>query len=309
MPVVRPIQFDDLEELRDLLDGVFRRPRGVFDQSQLTDFPLVFRESNFGNCRVLVEDGRIVSHSALWPRELMARGRRLSVGILVSVATEPENRERGYAAALVRDLMQTMHEDGFDFCVLWTGVPDFYRKLGWEAVTAQGELLTVSPEHLRDVDDELDVVAFDPAAHLEGVLELQSADRLRMSREREEALSLLTLPKVPVRVAIRDDRVEAWLAHGQACNKQGLIDYGGSLAGILDLVRHVFRSDPYLKELNWPAFGGREDLIDWARVNGVPNESLISSKGFGVEMVYVLNRQLWDSDLRNEWFVWGLDWA
>src|SRR5688500_15147386 len=101
MPTLRPTREEDLPAPGELLDGIFRRPRGVTDQSMLTDFPLVFAPPNWRNCRVVFEDGRLVAHAGLWPRELVVDGRRLTVGVLVSVATNPDSRQRGYAAQAV----------------------------------------------------------------------------------------------------------------------------------------------------------------------------------------------------------------
>ncbi len=64
MPTIRPTREEDLKELGDLLDGIFRRPRGITDQSMLTDFPLVFAPDNWCNGRVVFEDGKLVAHAA-----------------------------------------------------------------------------------------------------------------------------------------------------------------------------------------------------------------------------------------------------
>ncbi len=310
MAELRAVEPVDVEELRSLLDGIFRRPRGVFDQTQISDFPLVFRESNFANCQVIVKDGRIVSHAAVWPREIEDRGRILKAGILVAVATLPDYRRRGYAAQLVQSLMQKMRKERYDFCVLWTAVPDFYSQLGWEAVVPSGRLLQVSAEDLTGLaDDEFSIVPFDSEQHLDALCQMLDQDALRMKRNAEEASALLTLPKVPVHVALRGGRVDAWLAHGRAVNKQGLIDYGGSLDGILSLARKVLHGSQDVDSAHWMAFGGRPDLVGWAESHRIQSERLQSSKGGGVEMVYVVNPSSFDADLREKWFVWGLDWA
>ena len=74
MTVLRPAKTDDLVPLAELLNEVFRRSRGIADQDVITDFPLVFSESNRCNCRMILCDGRVVSHAALWPRELTVQG-------------------------------------------------------------------------------------------------------------------------------------------------------------------------------------------------------------------------------------------
>ena len=74
----RPATHSDLPQIIDLLDKIFRREKGVEDQSVLTDFPLVFDDDNLANCRVIERDGRIVSHAAVWPQGPQRRRRRLA---------------------------------------------------------------------------------------------------------------------------------------------------------------------------------------------------------------------------------------
>jgi predicted acetyltransferase len=132
MPTIRPTREEDLPFLADLLDGIFRRSRGIMDQSMLTDFPLVFAPANWRNGRVVFQDDRLVAHAALWRREAVIHGQRLVIGVLVCVATHPDYRRRGYAAQAVMSLQAQMDEEEYDLGLLGTGVPDFYRKLNWE---------------------------------------------------------------------------------------------------------------------------------------------------------------------------------
>ena len=134
MSTVLPITNEDLDPLGRLLDDIFRRRHGVTDQHILTDFPVVFAPENRRNSRIIVEDGKVVSHAALLPCELVVGDQRLRAGGIAVVATHPDYRLRGFAASLMRDLQRTIHEEGFDLGFLWTSVPDFYRSLGWEIV-------------------------------------------------------------------------------------------------------------------------------------------------------------------------------
>ena len=53
---IRAITRADLPAVAQLLNDIFRHQHGVFDQDVVTDFPLVFIEPNFGNCRVIEVD-------------------------------------------------------------------------------------------------------------------------------------------------------------------------------------------------------------------------------------------------------------
>ena len=306
----RATEPDDISELGQLLDDVFRRSKGIIDQSQLTDFPLVFSPTNFSNSRVIVEDGRIVSHAALWPRELIIDGQRLKAAVIVSVATQPDYRLRGHAATLVRDLQRTLQADDFDLAILWTAVPDFYLKLGWEVVTPGGTIATVNAQTLPPAADRpTEIASFDPQRHLDDVIAIHDQESVRFERHRDEALKLLTLPKVNVWVATRNEEVVGYLVHADACNKRGLIEYGGSLESVTELVRHVVVSDAARPSLEWMLYPSRPDLARWAESKGLACRPLESSKGFGFEMILPVKPARLSQHVREQLFVWGLEWA
>jgi predicted N-acetyltransferase YhbS len=306
----RAIQQGDIASLAQLLDDVFRRSRGITDQSQLTDFPLVFTPVNYANSRVIVEDGQIVSHAALWPRELIVEDRRLKAAVIVSVATQPDYRRRGHAAALMRDLHNTLQTEGFDLAILWTAVPEFYRKLGWEVVSPRGMIATVDARSATTMGGEsCEVIAFEPTRHLDDVMAIHDQEDVRFERTRDEALRLLTLPKIQVWVAKLNARVVAYLVNADACNKRGLIEYGGQLEHVTSLVRHVLKSDPATADLDWMLFRSRPDLAEWAESIGLSCRPLESSKGSGFEMILPVRPVNIPQHVRENLFVWGLDWA
>ncbi len=250
MSMLHPICDTDLTQLsasttrdcKHLLDLVFRRSRGVRDQHIFTDFPLVFAPSNRRNCRVIIEDGKVVSHAALWERELVVEDARLKVGEIVVVATHPDYRLRGYAAKLMRDLQTTMHDENYDMGILWTGVPDFYRKLGFQAVTPRGWIVEMAS--VQTPNAEGDISRYDEARHLDGIIALHEREPVRFVRSRDDAAALLALPKMNVWVTIHDEEVAAYLVEGDAVNKRGIIEYGGDKDGILALIAHVKNRQP-----------------------------------------------------------------
>ena len=306
MSIPQAIGQEDIEPLGNLLDDVFRRSRGVTDQHVLSDFPLVFDPANHCNCRVIVQDGRIVSHAALWPRELIIEHHRLKAGIIVLVATHPAYRMRGFAASLMRDLERTMQQQDFDLGILWTGVPDFYRKLRWETIVPHGCIVEL--DHCRLPVSRHQVTRYDPVLHLDGIMALYQNEPIRLSRSRAELRSLLALPKINVWVVARGERVDAYLVHGEAVNKRGIMEYGGDLQGIIALAGHVVRQQP-ADELCLLAYHTRPDLLAWVDASGLRFRPLQSSKGMGHEMISVVDPSGVRPDVRQKLFIWGLDQA
>ena len=306
----RSVQMEDLPLVRDLLDDVFRRSRGVFDQSQLTDFPLLFRPENLVNNRLIVEDGLVVSHAALWPREFLCDGQTFKVAILASVATNPAYRNRGYAAQLVLSLQQQLHEQSFDFAILWTSVPDFYVKLGWRVVTPVGfitDLQHAFGNRVRGCEHEC--VPFNVKDYLDAALDLYNQNPVRLLRNRSEAERLFVLPKVPVWIAIRNGAITAYACHAQAINKQGITEYGGDVDGIVALLGHIARGLADDQTTPLLVYHSRSDLADRLRELALPLRPLPSSKGTNHEMVYEVHPGGLPSEVCERLFVWGFDHA
>lgn len=309
MPTIRTTREEDLPFLADLLDGIFRRSRGIMDQSMLTDFPLVFAPANWRNGRVVYQDDRLVAHAALWRREAVIHGERLVIGVLVSVATHPDYRQRGYAAEAVMSLQAQMVEEEYDLGLLWTGVPDFYRKLNWEPVERLGTTIALQPARLaQEWPADVAIARFDPQ-HATAVYEMHERESIRFLRSPQESRTLLDLPKIDTWIATRAGHVVGYLVHATGCNKRGLIEYGGELDAIVALACHVTRRQPASTELSLLAYHVRPDLIDWARELGLPLAPLHSSKGFGHEMILSVRRDRISTDHCTQLFAWGLDHA
>ena len=304
----------DPQPVRELLNDVFRRIRGVSNQDVFTDFPLTFCESNLANCRCIVSGDCAVSHAALWPRECVIGDTRLLAGIIVLVATHPDWRRKGCAARLMRDLQQTMKQNGFDFGMLWTDVPEFYRKLGWQVVRPVGQVVTGLRTAVQRWSPDLPqntqhLTPFRCEEHLQQVMRIHDCEPVRFTRSVAEAAALLTLPKVEVRVAMQGAKVVAYLAIGRACNKYGLIEYGGTTAGVLWLIVEAtqeFDLDDEYPLLILPPY---ESLADELRQAGVDSTSMESSKGHGYEMIFACRPKRMQSLPPDRLFAWGLDCA
>lgn len=83
--------------------------------------------------RVCVVDGALVAAVQLVRRPVrIANGQTLWMAGIANVATLPKYRGRGYASQLLQDLHRVMDSEDFAFGLLFTGIHDFYGRLGWE---------------------------------------------------------------------------------------------------------------------------------------------------------------------------------
>jgi ribosomal protein S18 acetylase RimI-like enzyme len=97
-------------------------------------------------------DGRIVSHVHLTERPLRYGSVTIPINGVMWVGTLPEFRGMGFAQNLMRLASQRARENGVVLQVLTTGMPQFYRPLGWGVCGRQTFAQTMS-RNLPQVSD------------------------------------------------------------------------------------------------------------------------------------------------------------
>ncbi|MEN6386757.1 MAG: GNAT family N-acetyltransferase [Phycisphaerales bacterium] len=121
---------NELDETLALMDSIFHaaRPRRIGKY-----YPFAYGQCNLDNMRIIKADGKVVSHAAIYERTVnTTNGLNLKIGCIGGVATLPEHRQKGYASIILEDCIKKMEKEDYDISLLWTGTPDFYRRLGWE---------------------------------------------------------------------------------------------------------------------------------------------------------------------------------
>lgn len=116
---------EDREPVLDLLESAFDE-RAPFELYM--DFDPLFSYADF---LLHVEDGRPLSCVQLFEKHVRVRGTSVKLGGIGSVATAPDARNRGLAAALMRAQHQEMRDRGMPLGLLFAGPVAFYEKLGW----------------------------------------------------------------------------------------------------------------------------------------------------------------------------------
>ena len=232
----RAARSDEYDQVVDLVNRVFRT--GV-DQNVTTDYPLVFAADNRENLRVVVEDDRVVTHMATAPRTVIDQKCRFEVSMINAVATDPNYRGRGFARQVTKDALERMESAGHDFGLLWTDGPDIYRGSGWEVVGTNGwayQVKTSSVDQFRQTDA---VRLFDENRHLESVIDIHRCQPFRLTRSPSDYLTLFSLPKVTTWVAESERGVEGYAVVADAYNKEGVVEWGGSVPALESLLAHT----------------------------------------------------------------------
>ena len=165
----RPCRLEELDELLDLINFVFRTSRGR--PPNIGDvYRHVYAEDNLEFVRVIRIDGAIRASVGLFPFELASGEHTISALGVNCTTCHPDWRRRGLGELLMNDAAHLAEQGNLDLIHLAGGVPDWYRKLGYEQAGSRYrylfdrgniellpkldcEVVTGVDQHLEDVHD------------------------------------------------------------------------------------------------------------------------------------------------------------
>jgi len=142
----RPLLSQEWPAFREALNRVFR-PDGAGDLT--AELPLLFQSPDGGpalrNSRVITgPGGAITAHAGWTQRDAMVLKRRVRVGFIGAVFTEPGARRQGLATRVLLDALD--HARAGADLVLASGDRDLYRRQGFEPVSPLARYRLPAPE-------------------------------------------------------------------------------------------------------------------------------------------------------------------
>ena len=121
---------DGMRSLHEMeLEGIVELTSAVFRPTLVAEYPHFFNRENARNLRVVVEDGKVVSHIGTLRRDASILGCNVRTAALGGVATYEQHRGKGHATALFEDTMRVCKEGGVDF-MLVSGYRKMYHRFG-----------------------------------------------------------------------------------------------------------------------------------------------------------------------------------
>lgn len=205
------------------------------------EYPLALGRRNQHNMRVIVRDGEVVSHAAIYFSTLLSGNLSFKVGGINSVATHPEYRGRGLGSKVMRDCIKVMEDASTHLSILWTERHEFYRRLGYETA-GSSRLFRLTAADMDDVPRDCDVVPYSPR-RLPDVIRIHRRESLRTERTAKEYEAYLGLPKTRVLLAARGRDVTAYAVMGKGEDmRKCMHDWGGDTRDLLCLARGLAES-------------------------------------------------------------------
>jgi predicted N-acetyltransferase YhbS len=122
---------EERSELLALINLVFRVSRGRAPSIE-RDYPHIYRASNLDNVRVIRVDGGLRASVGTLPMRITAGGAALDTVGVNCTTTHPDWRSRGFGGLLMRDVEAQARAAGRDLVHLDAGVPEWYRRFGFE---------------------------------------------------------------------------------------------------------------------------------------------------------------------------------
>ncbi len=92
----------------------------------------VYRTSNLDNICVAKYKGRVVHTSAMYYHTVVTPTGQVHVAGVSGVCTHPDYRRYGIGSKAALYCLDHMRAHGAHLGLLWTPIPDWYRKFGWE---------------------------------------------------------------------------------------------------------------------------------------------------------------------------------
>ncbi len=200
------------------------------------EYPLVFAEGAPGRSLCLEEAGEPRSACAALPRDLFFGGRRLPVGLIGSVVTDPAWRGRGLMGRLLDRVEEELRAEGCLLALLWAEDPLVYTSRGYRPFAWEVDHLLVEGHLERLLDGE----GVRPAAPGDALAihDLYARHAERVGRSPAETAALLSCPGMSCLIRERDGQIAAYACMGRGADLQGAVhEWGGEADAALPLVR------------------------------------------------------------------------
>lgn len=146
MSVINHGSQEQIDQFVNLVDQefIFSRGRKISLQRR---FYGVFSKENSQNIYLAEEQGKIVAGTAVKSFEWITPEGQFKGAMIGAVCTHRDFRGQGLSSKILNFLEADLLKRDYDFLVLWTGIQDFYLRLGWEPKDSSllAELTGITP--------------------------------------------------------------------------------------------------------------------------------------------------------------------
>ncbi len=219
--------------------------RPVQNWSIADEYPLAIHGANLNNVRVIKEESNFLSAAVMKPLVIKSPAGLFKVAAIGSVVTAPDHRHRGLSRQVLDECLAAGKAHGCDFAILWTGLFDFYRKLGFELAGSEISLALPAAFKIEETFEKLSFMTstkVDP----EAILRLYSQHTTGSIRTLEDIRKFLQIPNAKVYTAWdENNRLQAYAVEGKGADFTGYIhEWGGGVSKLIPLLSYAAKESP-----------------------------------------------------------------
>ncbi|MCF6175751.1 MAG: GNAT family N-acetyltransferase [Victivallaceae bacterium] len=225
----------------ELVDAVMRE--GI-DQTFLTDYPLVYQDSNLQNIFTIQDSGEMASVVPYLPRKIAIDDCNFTIGIISPTATSINHRKKGYASKCLGACIDKMIADDITISILWTENVNFhfYGRSQFQVICSQDWLYKCTrkdAELFADNGHQVEIYNPESQQYLTEIQAMHEKEICGVQRASEEYPLLFNLPKSTTLIALQDNRPVGYLMFSKSVNKPGIVEAGGDKAAVETLVNRA----------------------------------------------------------------------
>lgn len=176
----RSVRADELEQLSELVDSIFL---GRDDGTMFEQFPRLFAAERLERMRVVAVDGRLVAHVGMLLESASILGCPLGIATIGAVCCLQEQRQNGFATALMLDSVGLARAAGVPLMMI-SGGRGLYRRLG-AAGAGSNPRWDLPVDQLPPADPALELATVAPGRG-QAALRLHQAEPVRWRREEHD---------------------------------------------------------------------------------------------------------------------------
>jgi hypothetical protein len=202
------------------------------------EYPTAFNLANLNNIRVMFDDTEVVSHALIKPLIVKTPLLLLKVAGIGSVVTATSHRQQGLSRQILEDCLQSAEAQGCDMALLWTDIPDFYRKFQFELAGTENHFAID-----RDLPTDAEGLRFMTGHQIaaEAIQNLYQKHSVTTLRSVDEIRKFLKIPNSHIYTAWGpNNQLLAYAVEGKGADLTHHIhEWGGNLPELFALLNYI----------------------------------------------------------------------
>ncbi len=225
-------------EFPQVVEFLDQRLRNDVSWSIAKEYPTALTKTNLHNMRIISDGEQILSHAVLKPLLVKTPHMILKVAAIGSVVTDEKYRGHGYSRQIIESCLQEGLRQSCDLAVLWSGIPDFYHKMGFklagfeESYVIEKPLVTTATKLLFKKG---------PQIAPEALLRLYQQHTVTTHRTVEELRKFLQIPNAQIYTAWGPQgTLEAFAVEGKGSDLTDYIhEWAGNVSALFGLFNWI----------------------------------------------------------------------